>query len=316
MRHLCREGVTAGRHRIRRLMRLMGMEAVYRRPRTSVASPEHRIFPYLLRDLVISRADHVWCADITYVPVTQGFFYLVAVMDWATRHVLSWRLSNTMDASFCVGALGDALVLATPGDPEHRPGLPVHQRGLRRPGAGGGRPVLDGRPGPVPRQHLHRTAVAVAEVRGRVPLRASRRSGGRTDHRLVDRLLQRGAPALVAGRADTGRGLSRKHGGVVRTIRRGATHGEQPAQRRLRAWRDCRAPVPSVFPSEASPDGKTEVIFKPGSEESVRTGWLGTLAVPGRTCSPRAQARSPRAFETIGIHLNIALGLSNEVGPP
>ena len=102
----------------------------------------------------------------------------------------------------------------------------------------------------------------------------------------------------------------------MRTIRHGATHGAQPAQRRLRAWRDCRAPVPSVFPSEASPDGKTEVIFKPGSEESVRTGWLGTPAVPGRTCSPRPQARSPRAFETIGIHLNIALGLSNEVGPP
>ena len=114
MRHLRREGVTAGRHRIRRLMRLMGMEAVYRRPRTSVANSEHRIFPYLLRDLAISRADHVWCADITYVPVTRGFFYLVAVMDWATRHVLSWRLSNTMDASFCVGALGDALVRATP----------------------------------------------------------------------------------------------------------------------------------------------------------------------------------------------------------
>ena len=66
-------------------MRLMGMEAVYRRPRTSVASPEHRIFPYLLRDLEISRADHVWCADITYVPVTRGFFYLVAVVDRATR---------------------------------------------------------------------------------------------------------------------------------------------------------------------------------------------------------------------------------------
>ena len=78
-------------------MRLMGMEATYRRPRTSVASPEHRVFPYLLRGLTISRADHVWCADITYVPVTQGFFYLVAVMDWATRHVLAWRLSNTMD---------------------------------------------------------------------------------------------------------------------------------------------------------------------------------------------------------------------------
>ena len=99
----------------------------------------------------------------------------------------------------------------------------------------------------------------------------------------------------------------------MRTIRRDAT---QPAQRRLRAWRDCRAPVPSVFPSAASPDGKTEVIFKPGSGESVQTGRLGTLAVPGQTRSARAQARSPRALETIGIHLNIALGLSNEVGPP
>ncbi|WP_420634259.1 IS3 family transposase [Candidatus Palauibacter sp.] len=109
VRHLRREGATAGRHRIRRLMRLMGVEATYRRPRTSVAGPEHRVFPYLLRGLTISRADHVWCADITHVPVTQGFFYLVAVMDWATRHVLAWRLSNTMDASFRVEALDDAL---------------------------------------------------------------------------------------------------------------------------------------------------------------------------------------------------------------
>ena len=108
MRHLRREGVTAG-PRIRRLMAVMGMEATYRRPRTSVASPEHRVFPYLLRSLTISRADHVWCADITYIPVTQGFFYLVAVMDWATRHVLACQLSNTMDASFCVQALDDAL---------------------------------------------------------------------------------------------------------------------------------------------------------------------------------------------------------------
>ena len=78
----------------------------------------------------------------------------------------------------------------------------------------------------------------------------------------------------------------------------------------------ARAPVPSVFPSAASPDGKTEVMFKPGSGESVRTGRLGTPAVPGQTCSAPAQARSPRALETIGIHLKIALGLSNEVGPP
>ena len=98
----------------------------------------------------------------------------------------------------------------------------------------------------------------------------------------------------------------------MRTIRRDAN---QPAQR-LRAWQDCRAPVPSIFPSAASPDGKAEVIFKPGSGESAQTGRLGTPAVPGQTRSARAQARSPRALETIGIHLNIALGLSNEVGPP
>ena len=114
VRHLRREGVVVGRHRVRRLMRLMGMEAVYRKPRTSAANPEHRVYPYLLRDLVIDRPDHVWCADITYIPVAQGFFYLVAVMDWASRHVLSWRLSNTMDSAFCVEALDDALRLGTP----------------------------------------------------------------------------------------------------------------------------------------------------------------------------------------------------------
>ena len=113
-RHLRRERVVAGRHRVRRLMRLMGMEAVYRRPRTSVANPEHRVYPYLLRDLVIDRPDQVWCADITYIPVSEGFFYLVAVMDWASRHVLSWRLSNTMDSAFCIDALDAALRFGTP----------------------------------------------------------------------------------------------------------------------------------------------------------------------------------------------------------
>ena len=113
-RHLRRGGVVAGRHRVRRLMRLMGMEAVYRKPRTSAANPEHRVYPYLLRDLAIDRPDRVWCADITYIPVSQGFFYLVAVMDWASRHVLSWRLSNTMDGAFCVEALEAALRFGTP----------------------------------------------------------------------------------------------------------------------------------------------------------------------------------------------------------
>ncbi len=109
VRQLRREGICVGRHRVRRLMRLMGLEAIYQTPRTSDPHPAHRIYPYLLKGLVIDRPDQVWCADITYIPVQRGFLYLVAVMDWATRHVLAWRLSNTMDARFCVEALNDAL---------------------------------------------------------------------------------------------------------------------------------------------------------------------------------------------------------------
>ena len=107
--HLRREGVRIGRRRAGRLMRLMGLQAVYRAPRTSAPHPEHRVYPYLLRGLAIERANYVWCADITYIPVRRGFLYLVAIMDWASRHVLAWRLSNTLDASFCVEALDDAL---------------------------------------------------------------------------------------------------------------------------------------------------------------------------------------------------------------
>ena len=108
-RHLRREGVVVGRHRVRRLMRLMGLEAIFEKPRTSDPHPEHRIYPYLLREMAITQANQVWCADITYIPVQHGFLYLVAIMDWATRKVLAWRLSNTMDADFCVDALQEAL---------------------------------------------------------------------------------------------------------------------------------------------------------------------------------------------------------------
>ena len=108
-RQLRREGVSVGRHRVRRLMRLMGLEAIYQAPRTSAPHPAHRVYPYLLRNLTVARPDHVWCADITYIPVRRGFLYLVAIMDWATRHVLAWRLSNTMDSRFCIEALNDAL---------------------------------------------------------------------------------------------------------------------------------------------------------------------------------------------------------------
>ena len=109
VRQLRREGVRAGRHRVRRLMRLVGLQAIYQAPRTSAPHPAHRVYPYLLKGLAIDRPNRVWCADITYIPVQRGFLYLVAVMDWATRQVLSWRLSNTMDASFCVEALDEAL---------------------------------------------------------------------------------------------------------------------------------------------------------------------------------------------------------------
>ncbi len=108
-RQLRREGVCIGRHRVRRLMRLMGLETIYQAPRTSAPHPAHRIYPYLLKAMTIARPNQVWCADITYIPVQRGFLYLVAIMDWATRHVLAWRLSNTMDAGFCVEALDEAL---------------------------------------------------------------------------------------------------------------------------------------------------------------------------------------------------------------
>ena len=97
-------------------MRKMGLMPIYQRPRTSTPAPGHKIYPYLLRDLVIDRPNQVWCTDITYIPLARGFLYLVAIMDWWSRKVLAWRLSNTMEAAFCVDALEEAL--ARHGKPE------------------------------------------------------------------------------------------------------------------------------------------------------------------------------------------------------
>ena len=108
-RFLRRQGYCIGRHRVRRLMRLMGIEAIYQKPRTSKPNLQHKIYPYLLRELNINRPNQVWCTDITYIPVKRGFMYLVAVMDRFSRKVLSWRLSNTMDSRFCEEALEEAL---------------------------------------------------------------------------------------------------------------------------------------------------------------------------------------------------------------
>jgi putative transposase len=102
------------RKRMQRLMRIAGIEALYPKPRLSLPGSGHEIYPYLLRDLVIERPNQVWCSDITYVPMRRGFLYLVAVMDWFSRYVLSWELSTTMDTGFCLAALEAALTQAVP----------------------------------------------------------------------------------------------------------------------------------------------------------------------------------------------------------
>jgi putative transposase len=106
---LRRDGLEVNRKRVRRLMRVMGIEAIYQKPNTSRRHPDHKVYPYLLRGLAIERVNQVWCADITYIPMCKGFVYLVAVMDWFSRRVLAWRLSIGMETDFCVEALQAAM---------------------------------------------------------------------------------------------------------------------------------------------------------------------------------------------------------------
>ncbi len=101
--------IAIGRDRVRRLMQIMDVHAIYPKPRTSQPAKEHKIYPYLLRNLIIDRPNQVWATDITYIPMRKGFLYLVAIMDWASRRVLSWRLSNSMEEDFCVEALEEAI---------------------------------------------------------------------------------------------------------------------------------------------------------------------------------------------------------------
>ena len=168
-RHLRRDGHVVGRKRVRRLMVVMGLVPIYQRPRTTVPNPEHRIWPYLLRGMVIDRPNQVWCTDITYIPMRRGFLYLVAVMDWSTRKVLSWRVSNTMDVEFCIEALEEALarfdrpeVFNT--DQGSQPGKPVYLAAVHRPVAASRRAHFHGRAGAVDGQRVHRAALAQPEV--------------------------------------------------------------------------------------------------------------------------------------------------------
>ena len=112
---LKKHGHQVNRKRVQRLMRRMSIEAIYRRPNTSRPDSRHKVYPYLLRGVQIDKVNQVWATDITYIPMTRGFIYLVCIMDWHSRYVLSWRLSNTLEADFCVDALEEALSCAVPG---------------------------------------------------------------------------------------------------------------------------------------------------------------------------------------------------------
>jgi len=111
---LHQRGICVGHNRVRRLLRLMGLEAIYPKPRLSIPDSQHRLYPYLLRGMRIEHPDQVWMTDITYIRLRQGFVYLVAIMDWFSRYVLSWELSLTLEAEFCIGALERALLRARP----------------------------------------------------------------------------------------------------------------------------------------------------------------------------------------------------------
>ena len=134
-----REGRAVNRKRVARLLELMGVEVAY--PKRSLSQPGegHRIYPYLLEGLEISGPDQVWCSDITYVPMAYGFMYLVAVMDWWSRYVLAWELSNSLDSEFCIRAWTKCASLRpATADLQHRPGQPIHQRGVSGGGGVGG----------------------------------------------------------------------------------------------------------------------------------------------------------------------------------
>ncbi len=112
--HLRRLGYQVNPKRVRRLMQKMGVQAIYPKVKTTVAAKDHTVYPYLLRNLDITQPNQVWCADITYLPMRTGFMYLVAIMDWFSRYVLAWQLSNTLDGYFCLEALRQALTSGTP----------------------------------------------------------------------------------------------------------------------------------------------------------------------------------------------------------
>ena len=194
---------------------------------TSKPAPGHKIFPYLLRDLTIDRANQVWAADITYIPIGRGFLYLVAVIDWASRAVLAWRLSNTMDARFCIDALEEALArFGTPEIFNTDQGCAVHLDCLHRQACGRRHPNLDGRAWALDGQRVHRTAVALAQVRGHLSEGLRRWPRGQSRDRELDQFLQRPASSPSVGQPHADGGLARRRD--RRPWRQGCGHDASP----------------------------------------------------------------------------------------
>src|SRR5437868_4851011 len=165
---LLREGISVGLRRVRRLMRKLGLWAVRPKRNTSKRHPEHKVYPYLLRGRTIDQPNQVWAADITYIPMRHGFLYLVAIIDWATRRVLSWRLSNTLTAGFCVEALNEALARLQSRHLQYRSGGAIHQRRIYQGAAGSRDRDQHGWTRALPRQYL-RALVVDREARMGLP---------------------------------------------------------------------------------------------------------------------------------------------------
>jgi putative transposase len=167
------EGYAVNPKRVRRLLRTLGLWALVPQPGTSRPAPEHRVYPYLLRGVAIERVNQVWSTDITYIRLRSGFAYLVAVLDWYSRYVLAWALSNSLEVGFCLEVLEAALSpFAGPaGDLQQRPGSAVHEPGVHGAAVGGGSADQHGWARPSAGQRVRGAAVAECEIRGSVSAR-------------------------------------------------------------------------------------------------------------------------------------------------
>ena len=250
VRELRGVGIRIGRKRCRRLMRAMGIEALVPKPSTSIPDKQHKKYPYLLRESAVSAPDVVWAADITYVPMYEGHVYLVAIMDWHTRAVLSWRVSTTMDAGFCVEAYREALRVAG-----RAPAIMNTDQGSQFTGeewievveASGARVSMDGKGRWMDKRRaapgLHRATLAELEIRGTAAVELRSGGGGHRPDREVDGSLQPSAQAPGAGLRSSVEALSpranrRRPENTNKTQISPAGDGGQGGLKRLRLFRD------------------------------------------------------------------------------